>query len=121
MNIGLNGLDGLSSYAGAFSSGSVSGDNLTGKLGNVDKSTSAEELKEACRAFESFFMEEVYKEMLNTIGSDEDGDPSMTTLVDYFKDGAIQTISAQTTKQSGGVLAQQLYEQMKRNYGIEEA
>ena len=44
----------------------------------------------------------------------------MSSLVDYFKDGVVQKLAAQTTDQTGGPLAQQLYEQMKRNYGIVE-
>ena len=56
--------------------------------------------------------------MFKTIGSEENGDSSLASLVDYFKDGVIQSVAAQTTEQSGGPLAQQLYEQMKRNYGI---
>jgi len=96
----------------------ASGTNLSGKLDSVDASASADELKEVCREFESYFMEQVYKEMFKTVGSEEDGDSSLASLVDYFKDGVIQTVAAQTTEQSGGPLAQQLYEQMKRNYGI---
>lgn len=112
--------NGLNSYVDPSAQANVSGSNLSGKLDQVDKASSADELKAVCREFESYFMEQVYKEMFKTIGKDEDGDASLSSLVDYFKDGAVQTIASQTTEQSGGPLAHQLYEQMKRNYGIEE-
>lgn len=120
MSIGINGMYGmdLDSYVNASAVGSASGTNLSDKLKGVNSSDSADKLKEVCREFESYFLEQMYKEMFKTIGSDEDGDSSMSSLVDYFKDGALQQIAAQTTEQTGGPLAQQLYEQMKRNYGI---
>ncbi len=120
MSIGINGMYGmdLDSYVNASAVGSASDTNLSDKLKGVHSSDSADKLKEVCREFESYFLEQMYKEMFKTIGSDEDGDSSMSSLVDYFKDGALQKIAAQTTEQTGGPLAQQLYEQMKRNYGI---
>ena len=117
MAIGLNG---ISSYLDQTVLEQTSGTGLSEKLEQTGDSSSADELKEVCREFESYFMEQVYKEMLKTVGQDEDGDASLSSLVDYFKDGAVQTIASQTTEQSGGVLAQQLYDQMKRNYGITE-
>lgn len=117
MSIGINGLN---SYVDPSMVSAASGAGLSGKLDGVDSSASADELKEVCREFESYFMEQVYKEMFKTVGSEENGDSSLASLVDYFKDGVIQTVASQTTEQSGGPLAQQLYEQMKRNYGIAE-
>ena len=115
MSIAVNGLN---SYVDPSMTSAVSGTKLSGKLDNMGDGSSAEELKEVCREFESYFMEQVYKEMFKTIGSEENGDSSLASLVDYFKDGVIQSVAAQTTEQSGGPLAQQLYEQIKRNYGI---
>lgn len=115
MSIALNGLN---SYVDPSLTSSVSGSKLSSKLENAGSSDSAEELKEVCREFESYFLEQVYKEMFKTIGNDGMGDSSLSSLVDYFKDGAIQSLASQTTEQTGGPLAQQLYEQMKRNYGI---
>lgn len=117
MSIGINGLN---SYVDPSMVSAASGTSLSGKLDGVDDSASADELKEVCREFESYFMEQVYKEMFKTVGTEENGDSSLASLVDYFKDGVIQTVASQTTEQSGGPLAQQLYEQMKRNYGITE-
>lgn len=115
MSISLNGLN---AYVDPSIISSTSGTDLSGKLDGVGSSASAEELKEVCREFESYFMEQVYKEMFKTIGSEGNKDSSLSSLVDYFKDSTIQSVAAQTTEQTGGPLAQQLYEQMKRNYGI---
>ena len=117
MSIAVNGLN---SYVDPSVVSAASGTNLSGRLDQMDGASSADELKEVCREFESYFMEQVYKEMFKTIGSEEQGDSSLSSLVDYFKDGVIQTVASQTTEQSGGPLAQQLYEQMKRNYGIQD-
>ena len=113
-------INGLNSYVDPSIVNAASGSSLSGKLDDMNTSTSADGLKEVCREFESYFMEQVYKEMFKTIGSDENADSSLSSLVDYFKDGVIQKVATQTTEQSGGPLAQQLYEQMKRNYGITE-
>lgn len=117
MSISVNGLN---SYVDPSLVSAASGSKLSGKLEGVGSATEADELKEVCREFESYFLEQVYKEMFKTIGSDELGDSALSSLVDYFKDGAIQSLASQTTEQNGGPLAQQLYEQMKRNYGITE-
>ena len=37
-------------------------------------------------------------------------------MVDYFKDTAVQELTAQATEQNGFGIAQTLYEQMKRQY-----
>ena len=117
MSIAVNGLN---SYVDPSVVSAASGTNLSGRLDQMDGASSADELKEVCREFESYFMEQVYKEMFKTIGSDENTESSLSSLVDYFKDDVIQKVATQTTEQSGGPLAQQLYEQMKRNYGITE-
>lgn len=117
MSIGING---LGSYIDTSAVSSASGTDLSKKLEGAGSSESAAELKEVCREFESYFLEQMYKEMFKTIGTSEDGDASLSSLVDYFKDGVVQKLAAQTTEQTGGPLAQQLYEQMKRNYGIVE-
>ena len=51
----------------------------------------------------------------------EDQDASMSQMTDYFEDEMIQKLASQSVEQSGGSnsLAQQLYEQMKRNYNME--
>ena len=40
------------------------------------------------------------------------------TLVDFFKDNALQELASTSTEKQGLGLAQMLYEQMKRNYNL---
>ena len=81
---------------------------------------SDEELMEACKQFESYFMEMVMKEMTKNIHlTGEDADAGSSTMVDFYKDQTISRLAAQSTEQNSLGLAQQMYEQMKRaNNGI---
>ncbi len=78
-----------------------------------------DELMDACKQFEAYFIEQMYKGMLKTIPESENLSGSTSTMLDYYKDQMIQSIAEQTTEQSGLGLAQMLYEQMKRNYGLD--
>lgn len=79
---------------------------------------SDEELMDACKQFEAYFLEQCFKEMLKTVKTEESSSGSMSTLVDYYKDSMVQQISEQATETQSLGLAQTLYEQMKRNYGL---
>ena len=76
------------------------------------------ELMAACKKFESYFLEQCFKEMYKTVGKDEFSSASTSTLVDFYRDNLIQTIAEQSTEKEGLGLAQMLYEQMKRNYDL---
>ena len=91
---------------------------LEGTLDKDMSNASDEELMDVCKQFESYFMEQVFREMEKTIPKNEEQDSSMTQLTDYFKDSMIQQVSEQSVEQGGNGLAQQLYEQMKRNYDL---
>lgn len=95
---------------------------LNSKLETTDYSKATDdELMDACKQFEAYFMEMVFKEMQKTVDcfKAEESSSSQSGLVDYFKDTAIQDLAATTTDIQGLGLAQTLYEQMKRNYGLE--
>ena len=77
-----------------------------------------EELLDVCKQFEAYFMEQVFKQMEKTIIKDESSSGSSTALVDYFKDSALQELTKTSTETQGLGIAQMLYEQMKRNYGL---
>ena len=77
-----------------------------------------EELMDVCKQFEAYFLEQVFKQMTNTLEGDEYSSSSTSTLVDYFKDEMIQEIASESTEQNSLGLAQMLYEQMKRNYDL---
>ena len=69
---------------------------------------------------ESYFVEEVIKEVKkNLLPDDEDKDASLSTMTDYTMDFAVEKIADELIDQVGGNFTQSLYEQMKRNYNID--
>ncbi|MEG1848154.1 MAG: rod-binding protein [Lachnospiraceae bacterium] len=78
---------------------------------------SDEELMDVCKQFESYFLEQVFKEMQKTVPK-SDEDSSSASLVDYFQDITIQELTAQSTETNSLGIAKSLYEQMKRNYDL---
>lgn len=125
----MNDLTNLSAYTNYMTDANrVATETLQKNLQNVQNTRSAngtEKTKEddalfdACKQFEAYLWEQVYKEMQKTVdifSDDEDGYASQ--MVDYFKDSVIQQISAQTATQGSNSLAQMLYEQAKINYNI---
>jgi flagellar protein FlgJ len=93
---------------------------LQSKLENASNADDDEELKEACKEFESYFVEQVFNAMIETtkVFSDDDEDGYASKMVDYFKDYAVQELCDQVTEKDTLGLANTLYEQMKRNYNI---
>ncbi len=95
---------------------------LQNKIAGADYTKATDdELLDACKQFEAYFVEQMFKGMLKTIPESESTSNYTSTLMDYYKDQMIQGIAEETTKQSGLGLAQMLYEQMKRNYGMTDA
>ena len=99
---------------------STKADTIKNKIENSAGAANEEELLDACKQFESYFLEQVFKEMLETtkVFSDDDENGYASKMVDYFKDSAVQHLCEQATAGNGLGLANMLYEQMKRNYGI---
>ena len=111
---------------------------LTDKLTNKDYSQATDdELMSACTDFESYFLEQVLKsmeKMAKIDSEDEDSnlftsmagiggteDTSLNTLGSYFGDEMMSSYAKLITESNNGQglgIAQQLYEQMKRNYSI---
>ena len=90
------------------------------QLGKDYSAATDDELMDACKQFEAYFLEQVFKEMVKTIPESDSSTGSTGSLVDYYKDQMIQNIASETTEQNSLGLAQMLYEQMKRNYGISD-
>ena len=93
---------------------------LQDKLNSSDYSKATDdELMDACTQVESYFLEQMFKEMMKTIPENEDTSSSNSQLMDYYKDEMVQQIASDSTEQNSRGLAQMLYEQMKRNYNLE--
>ncbi len=107
-----------SMYSDVYSNAaSQSADKLKDQLQNKDYAqASDEELMNACKQFEAYFVEQLYKGMLKTIPQSEETSNYTSSMMDFYKDQMIQGVAEMTTEQSSLGLAQMLYEQMKRNY-----
>ena len=109
---------------------------LESTLNNKDLSTSSsDELMEVCKDFAEQMVKSMLK-MAKVDSSDDDNsyasifglssdssDSGMSTMSSYFGDQMVSKLSealCSTENGSGLGLAQTLYNQMKRNYGIEE-
>lgn len=111
-----------SAYADYMAKQAASGrtQELQKKIESGGASADDAELKAACKEFEAYFVEQVFNAMLETtkVFSDKEEDGYASKMVDYFKDFAVQELCDKVTEGNGLGLANTLYEQMKRNYGI---
>ena len=117
MSMGIGGISAMIDQTNASAAGSKA-NALQDRLGSNLSNASEEELMSVCKEFEAYFVEQVMKEVEKTIPKDEEEDASMAQLTDYFKEEMIQNLSEQICEQQELGLAQQMYEQMKRNYNL---
>ena len=97
-------------------------------IDGIGKDSTDEEMMDACRQFESYLLEQVFKEMQKTVSFDDedDGDSGLSlmgnsnVLQDYFMEQAVADIAETSTKKEGLGIAQMLYESMKRSEGVSE-
>lgn len=96
---------------------------LKSKIQNVSEKSSDEELWAACKSFESYFLEQMFKEMQKSVDAlkPETSDHSTQTLVDYFKTETLHEICDTSVETQSNGFAQMLYENLKRNYDIPSA
>ena len=107
-------------YSDYLTSTATKSSNLERTLRGDHREKSDDELLDACKQFEAYFYEQVFKNMEKAMVPSDDSDPNHT-LVDYYKENLIAEYSRNLVDQDGGggnTLAQQLYEQMKRNYSL---
>ena len=83
-------------------------------------SATDDELMDVCKDFEAYFTEQMFKAMQKMIPeSDEDTSSYTKQMQDYYKEQMVQVMAENSTEGQGLGIAQVLYEQMKRNYGLE--
>lgn len=83
--------------------------SLKDKLSKVENAED-EKMLEACKEFEAYMLEQVYKQMEKTIMRDEDSQGDYEKM---FSDMRVQEYASRAVDQGGIGLAQQLYESMK--------
>ena len=112
----------LSAYQGLLSSqiSNQKTNELKGVLNNAAEKTD-DELMDACKEFEAYFLEQVFKGMEKTVVKADNSSSSMDTMVDFYKDELYKKLAKTSTETSSIGLAKQMYEQMKRNYSVKPA
>lgn len=75
----------------------------------TDKEATDEELLDACKQFEQYFVEQVIKEMSSTLENGFMGDNEYASM---YEDQFVQTMAESITESGQLGLAQQLYESM---------
>ncbi|HHT96590.1 MAG TPA: hypothetical protein GXZ90_01690 [Clostridiales bacterium] len=91
-------------------SNSMDLENKLKKLSASDK-----ELMDACKSFESYMVEQVFKEMKKTVKSEDDDNDYMQ----YFSDILYEEYASKATKNQDIGIAKMLFESMKRNNNIQ--
>ena len=97
---------------------SVKTDSLKGSVNGLSSNSTDEELMEVLKDFESYFIEQMIKQMKETFTSDDEESSMASQYTDTFMDYAIEDIADMLLDEVGGNMTQQLFEQMKRNYSI---
>ena len=121
-------LDGLySQYSDMYTSSaakeSAKADKLKDTLASTDYSKSTDdELMAVCKEFESYFTEQVFKSLERMVPESDEESSSVSSYTDYFGDMLTQEYAKNATESNDGKglgIAQMLYEQMRRNYGLD--
>lgn len=113
----LNGLDIVnnSSYAK-----SVNNTAKVSETAGKDYSKATDkELMDACKEFESYFVEQMFSAMRKMVPESEFTSSSNKMMRDYYQDSLNKEYANSLTERGEGIgLAKMLYEQMKRNYDL---
>lgn len=105
-------------YTDIYSTNNESAKKLENTLNSGMTKATDDELMDACKQFEAYFLEQMFKAMVNTIPKNEELSGSGSALMDYYTDEMVQQLASDSTEQNSLGLAQTLYEQMKRNYNL---
>ena len=101
-------------YSSMLNSGSsLSSIAASSELQNsIENAQTDEELMEACKSFEQYMLEQVFKSMQETVNSDEEEESEYTSM---FNDMMIEEYAKTAVDAQGYGIAQMLYESMKRS------
>lgn len=121
MSIAIGNVSSMLVDQSANAENSNKANSLTNSANNLSSASTEEELKEVLRDFESYFIEQMLKEMKETFTDDEDEGTFASQYTDLFMDNAIELIADELLDEVGDSMTKQLFEQMKRNYNIPSA
>ncbi len=98
--------------AASAASGAKTGE-LESKLGNLSvEDSSDEELMEACKEFEAYLVEQVIKQVKESMLDSEEDE---SDYLKFFGDTMVQNVAATISDTESLGIAQSLYESMKNN------
>jgi len=106
------GADSINSVSSSYLSQSSKTSNLESALNNSDSATD-EELMDACKSFESYLLEQVFKGMENTVQKSDEEEEN--DYMAQFGDMLYEEYAKAATESEGYGIAQMLYDSMKRN------
>lgn len=115
----MTGIDSLAGYTSTYLDHVKNQTQASSTSGAAEKDYSnatEEELLEACKEFEAYFVEQMFKAMRATVPKSESS--TSASALDMFEDNLYQEYAKQTADSGQLGLAQQLFEQMKRNYNL---
>lgn len=115
----MTGIDALTGYTSTYLENvqNQTSSSAASKVAGKDYSKATEEeLLEACQEFEAYFVEQLFKAMRATVPESEES--SSASALDMFEDNLYQEYAKQSAENGQLGLAQQLFEQMKRNYNL---
>jgi flagellar protein FlgJ len=120
MSMSIDGMAAMLNTTNTDATTNYNANALKKSLNQVSSDTSEDELMQVCKDFESYFVEEIIKEVKkNLLPEDDDKDASLSTMTDYTMDFAVEKVADEIIDQVGENFTQSLYEQMKRNYNID--
>ena len=92
-------------------------------LSNLSSTSTKEELEEAAKTFEAYFVEQLLKEEKKCIEAmrTNQEDSTVSQYKDLYMDTVMQDISAQIVDKYGSRFTDSMVEQMMRSYGISES
>lgn len=93
---------------------SASASSLQSSLGNISASTDDDDMLEACKGFEAYFVQQIIEQAKTSlVGKDEEEEGE---YMQYFGDMLNEQYANMIVENGGTGLAQQLYESMKNTY-----
>lgn len=100
-----------------------SADSISDKAKNLSSASSKEDLKDAVKSFEGYFLEQILKkekENIDLINGD-DGDLTTNQLEDFYMDQTISKVSSEMVDKNFGSLTDEFTDSLARTYHISDS
>lgn len=89
--------------------------NLQGTLGGISENASDDELMDACKSFEAYFVQKIIEQAKSSIAGEEE---EQGEYMQYFGDMLSEQYANAIAESGSTGLAQQLYDSMKSQYNL---